>query len=141
MATLYGNQMAKLRNSQPVVLPASADVHGRVRCFNERVDLASQAIGDVIEIAKLPKSARFLYGILNTNQSLGASTVSIGVSGAGAKYRAAATLTSTDQPIFFAPNIVSGEGLNGEEIVCATIGTAAFPASGTLRVQLFYTLD
>ena len=67
MAVLYGTQMAKLRNSTPVQLPAVSDVHGRVRVFNENVTLASQTTSDTIEIASLPKGARVLYGVLTTD--------------------------------------------------------------------------
>jgi hypothetical protein len=34
-----------------------------------------------------------------------------------------------------------GQALSAEEIVFITIGTASLPASGTLRVMMFYTVD
>ena len=58
MATQYGLQMGRLRNTAPVDLPMAGDVHGRVRCFNEKVTLASQPTADIIEVARLPKGAR-----------------------------------------------------------------------------------
>lgn len=143
MSNFYGTQMNKLRNSQPVQLPASGDVAGRLRIFNEKVDLSAQAIasGDTIEIAKLPKNARLLYGHLSSTVSLGTATIAIGITGAGNKYRNAATFTTPDQPTLFGNVANIGEALTGEEIILLTVGAAALPNAGILRVMLYYTLD
>jgi hypothetical protein len=141
MATQYGTQMGRLRNSLPVDLPMAGDIHGRVRVFNEKVVLAAQPTTDIVEVARLPKGARVLYGVLNSTVSLGSSTLAIGIAGNTGKYRAASAFTSVDTPTQFAPAAVAGEALTAEEIVILTIAAAALPASGTLRVMIFYTLD
>lgn len=141
MATQYGTQMGRLRNTLPVDLPMAGDIHGRVRVFNEKVVLASQPTADIVEVARLPKGARVLYGIVNSTVSLGSSTLAIGIAGNTGKYRAGAVFTAVDTPTLFGPAAVAGEALTTEEIVILTIGAAALPASGTLRVVLFYTLD
>ena len=141
MATQYGTQMAKLRNTVPVDLPVVSDVHGRVRCFNEKITLNSQPTTDTIEVARLPKGARVLFGLLNSTVSLSTATVAIGIAGNTGKYRAAAVFTATDTPTFFGVAVNVGAALATEEIVLITIGTAALPASGTLRVQLFSAVD
>ncbi|MBV5325382.1 MAG: hypothetical protein J0626_08995 [Rhodospirillaceae bacterium] len=141
MATQYGTQMGRLRNSAPVDLPLAGDVHGRVRVFNEKVVLAAQPTSDIIEVARLPKGARVLYGLLDSTVSLGSATLAVGIAGTTAKYRAAAVFTAVDTPTLFGPAAVAGEPLASEEIVILTIAAAALPASGTLRVMIFYTLD
>lgn len=142
MAVHYGTQMAKLHNSTPIQLPAVSDVHGRVRVFNETVTLASGLnTSDAIEVAQLPKGARVLYGVLTTDTSLGSSTVAIGIAGSTGKYRAAATFTATNTPTLFGVATGTGTPLAAEETVVVTIGTANLPASGTLRVMIFYSLD
>jgi hypothetical protein len=141
MATQYGTQMGRLRNTLPVDLPMAGDIHGRVRVFNEKVVLAAQPTTDIVEVARLPKGARVLYGVVNSTVSLGSSTLAIGIAGNTGKYRAGAVFTAVDTPTLFAPAAVAGEALTAEEIVILTIGAAALPASGTLRVMLFYTLD
>lgn len=141
MATQYGTQMGRLRNSAPVDLPLAGDVHGRVRVFNEKLVLASQPTADIVEVARLPKGARVLYGILNSTVSLGSSTLAVGIAGNTGKYRAAAVFTAVDTPTVFVPAAVAGEPLTAEEIVILTTATAALPASGTLRVLIFYSLD
>lgn len=141
MTIFYGAQMAKLRNTVPQDLPAVADVHGRVRCFNEAVTLAAQTTADTIEVAKLPKGARVLYGLLTTTVTLGATTVAIGITGTVGKYRAAAVFTAVDTPTLFGVTAGIGTALAAEEIVFLTLAAATLPASGTLRVMIFYTLD
>jgi hypothetical protein len=87
-------------------------VHGTVRVYTEQVTLASQAVADIIVLGMIPKGSVFLYGILETDTSLGSTTLAISsatlnsaattatVVTAG-KYRAAATFTATDTPTFF----------------------------------------
>jgi hypothetical protein len=116
-------------------------VHGRVRVFNEKITLNGQAINDTIEVAKLPKGARLLYGILNSTVSLSTSQIAIGITGTTGKYRAAAVFTATDTPTPFGVTANVGEPLTVEEIVFITVTALALPVGGTLRVQLFYTLD
>jgi hypothetical protein len=141
MTVYYGTQMNGLRNAVPQSLPAVSDVHGRVRVFNETVTLASQTTSDTIEVAKLPKGARVLYGMLISTVSLGTATVAVGISGTTGKYRAAATFSATDTPTLFGVAANVGQALAAEEIVFITIGTASLPSSGTLRVMMFYTVD
>ena len=140
MAVFYGIQMAKLRNSTPVQLPAVSDVHGRVRVFNETVTLASQTTSDTIEIASLPKGARVLYGVLTTDTSLGSSTVAIGIAGTTGKYRAAATHTATAPTIFGLISSTVQQRLTAKERIRLTIAAAALPSSGRVRVACVGTV-
>jgi hypothetical protein len=140
MAVLNATQMAKL-SSFPIDYPEVADVGGRLRVFNEKITLAGQTTADTIQVAKLPRGARVLFGILVTSVSLGSSTIAIGVTGTAAKYRAAATFGTADAPTLFGVAANVGEPLANEETVFITIGTAALPGSGTLRVMMVYTVD
>lgn len=140
MPTTNGTQMARILSS-PIDYPDVADVGGRVRVFNERITLAAQPANDIIRVGYLPKGARLLYGYLASSVSLGAATVRLGSAAADAKYRAAATLTTADVPVLFGVTAGIGESLTDEETVILTIGTAALPANGTLRVVLFYSID
>lgn len=141
MAVLNGTQMAKLATT-PVTLIDGADAGGKVRVFNETVTLATQTTSDTIQIAKLPKGCRFLYGVLNASATLGASaTIAIGITGTTGKYRAAATFTTANIPVFFGVNAASGVALTAEETVFITIAVASLPASGTLNVQMYYSVN
>ncbi len=141
MTVFYSDTMASLRNNTPQILPAPADVYGRLRRFKSIVTLASQATTDTIEVAKLPKGARFAFGMLTTSVTLGTSTVAIGITGTTGKYRTAAVFTAVDTPTPFGNNGAIGVALAAEEIVFITIAVAALPASGNLVVDFFFTVD
>ena len=138
MATQYGTQMTRLNAG---TTPAPGFVDGGVRCFCEEIALASQPTTDVIEVARLPKGAIPLFGVIESDTSLGTATVAIGIAGATGKYRAAATFTATDTPALFGAGAAIGGALADGETVIVTIGTAALPAAGTLRVMFFYAFD
>ena len=138
MATQRGTQMTLIAAG---TTPNPGFVDGGVKVFNEEIALASQPTTDIIEVARLPKGAIPLYGVIETDTSLGTATVAIGIAGTTGKYRAAATFTATDTPTLFGVGAGIGEVLADEETVIVTIGTAALPASGTLRVMFFYAFD
>lgn len=143
MANLYGTIMGMLRNTFPANLPMASFSHGRVRAFVETVPLAAQANGDTIEVARIPKGAIVLGHIFIASATLGGTaTVALGIPGTPAKYRAAAIFTTVDTPVLIGlANNVAGAPLAAEEIHIITVGAAALPGSGTLRVITLYTLD
>lgn len=138
MATQSGTQMTKLNAG---TAPAPGFVDGGVHVFNEEITLASQPTTDIIEVARLPRGAIPLFGVIETDTSLGAATVAIGIAGATGKYRAAAVFTATDTPILFGVGAAIGAALTAQETVIVTIAAAALPASGVLRVMFFYAFD
>lgn len=141
MATTNGTRMAQILAS-PQNLPDVRHVGGRVRLFNEKITLNSQAAGDDIRLARLPAGAVPYYGILLASATLGASaTLAIGISGTTGKYRTAATFTAADTPTMFGNAANMGEALTAEETWLGTIAVAALPSSGTLRVMALYGLD
>ena len=67
----------------PLYAPIKANVHnGKVRCINWRLTLASQTSGTSIAVAKLPKGARILSGVLAASGTLANSaTLAVGLAG------------------------------------------------------------
>jgi hypothetical protein len=85
----------------------------------------------------------FAFGVITASATLGSSTLAIGISGTTGKYRAAATFTTADTPTMFGPATevaASDAGLSAEQTVIGTIASAALPASGTLVVDLYYSI-
>jgi hypothetical protein len=131
--------MTKLDAGMP---PDPGFVDGSVRVFNEEITLAAQASGDTIEVARLPKGAVPLFGMMISDTALGASaTVAIGASGATGKYRAAALFNAGNTWEQFGLATAAGEALTAEETVIVTVGGAALPAAGALRVMFFYSFN
>jgi hypothetical protein len=138
MANTYGTNAGKVINGTGT--PEVGQVNGTVRCFTEVVTLASQADGDTITVARLPKGATPLYGIVNNSATLGSSTIAIGISGTAGKYRASATKTSTTPEVFGLTAALGGK-LSADEDIIITNTTAALPSSGTLVVMFFYAMN
>jgi hypothetical protein len=140
MATTYATEIAG-QSTTPVTKSNGGVMGGRVRRFRASITLASQASGDDIVLAKVPAGANFAHGVINSDTSLGTATVSVGITGTTAKYKAAGTFTATDTPTLFgkAGSANDDNELTAEETVLLTIGTAALPASGNLVVDLYYS--
>jgi hypothetical protein len=146
MATYLSTELGGSANqtAAPVGYKPRASVYGaRLKRLRATVTLASQATTDLLQLGNLPAGAVFAYGMLNSSASLGSSTLAIGISGATGKYRAAATFTSTDTPTPFGLAVeaaASDAGLSTEQTVIGTIASAALPSSGTLVIDLFYSI-
>lgn len=122
--------------------PAASVYGARLKRLRASVTLASQTTSDTILLGTLPTGATFAFGVLVASATLGSSTVAVGVNGTAGKYRAAATFTSADTPTFFgtAATVSAATPLAAEENVIATIAAANLPSSGTLVVDLYYSM-
>lgn len=115
---------------------------GRLKRLRATVALAGQLTTDTLLLGNLPAGATFAFGVLTSSVSLGASTLAIGPSTSTGKYRAAGAFTAVDTPTPFGPAAVVGGAspLAAEEQVIGTIGGATLPGSGTLVVDLYYSI-
>lgn len=143
MAQTYSSELSGIA-STPVVKPSATAAYGaRLRRYRASIVLASQVFGagNEVILAKVPAGLTFAFGILNTDTSLGTSTVSIGTAATPAKYNnAAQTLTSTNTPTLFAAAAQEEQAaLTGEEQIQMLVGTANLPASGNLVVDLYFS--
>lgn len=121
--------------------PAATVVGGRLKRLRGSFTLATQTTSDTLVIGALPAGATFAYGVITSSVTLGTSTVAIGVNGTTGKYRAAAVFTAVDTPTTFGPAARAADApLAAEETVFATIAVASLPASGTLVVDLYYSM-
>lgn len=132
------------QTAAPTGYKPRATVYGaRLKRMRATITLAAQATTDTLVLANLPAGATFAYGVLNSTVSLSTSTLAIGIAGTTGKYRAAATFTATDTPTMFGTAAQAGAAdpaLAAEETVIGTIAVAALPGSGTLVVDLYYSM-
>lgn len=133
------------QTSAPVGYKPRATVYGaRVKRLRGTFTLNTQTTSDTLVVGNLPAGATFAFGVITASATLGASaTVAVGISGSTGKYRAAATFTSADTPTLFGTAATIGAAdpaLSAEEQVFVTIGTASLPGSGTLVIDLYYSL-
>lgn len=147
MAQYLSNELAGTTTGTTTAAAAgyrpSASVYGaRLKRLRATINLASQTTSDTLLLGTLPAGATFAYGVLNTTASLGSSTLAIGIAGTAGKYRAAGTFTATDTPTLFgtAAQAALASPLSAEENVIGTIAAANLPSSGTLVVDLYYSM-
>jgi len=115
-------------------------IDGKVKAYQATITLASQASADTIVIAKALQGEKFIGGILTTDTSLGSAKIQIGNATTTAKYRADAVFTSTDTPTFFG-KAGAMAALAADEEIIITVGTAALPGSGTLKVTMLFAVN
>lgn len=140
MATINATQMALVKSTTADKAHAK-DVTGKVRVFRETYTLNSEVAGTVVRVGQLPPGARVLYGILTTTVSLGSTTIKIGTSGDDDAFRTAGTFTSANTPTFFGHTAGMALSFTDQTDVILTTAAATAPASGTLYVQLFYSVE
>lgn len=143
MATFYAANATNVFNTTPLVKAHPGAHGGVVRCLTDTLTYASQASGSTLVFGGgyLPVGARVLYGTLTTSASTGSATVSVGIAGSTAKYKALAAYTTADVPLVFGVAAGLDTALTAAEQIIVTTGGASLPASGTLTVSLFYVVD
>lgn len=143
MANWNSIEYAAYAGTLPQVQPDSRRQAGKVRSLQASFTLASQASGDTLTLGQIPAGA-IIKGIKMTSSvTLGTSTVSIGVTGSAAKYRAAGTFTTVDVPTSVGPGAAAKAAAADSlaETLIATIGAAALPASGTLVFEIDFVTN
>lgn len=132
------------QTSAPVGYKPRATVYGaRLKRLRATFTYNTQTTSDTLVIGNLPAGATFAFGTITTSATTGSATLAIGTSGSAAKYAAASAYTTADVPTLFGKAAVVGAAdpaLSAEEQVIATIAGASLPGSGTLVVDLFYSL-
>lgn len=138
MTIWYSQELAGIA-SLPVVKPSASQYAGGVYIYQGSVTLQTQLIADTIVVGQVPSGAAFLFGLMSTDTSLGSSTISIGITGTPAKYRALAVFTATNTPTFFGLVANSANvSLLVQETQIITIAVANLPASGNLIIQQYW---
>lgn len=146
MATYLSTELGGSANQTvaPVGYKPRATVYGaRTKRMRATVTLATQTVSDILVFGNLPAGATFAYGVITSSVSLATATLAVGITGTTGKYRTAAVSTATDAPALFGNTAAVGAAdpaLSAEEQVIGTIAVASLPASGTLVVDLYYSM-
>ena len=132
------------QTAAPTGYKPRATVYGaRLRRLRGTFTYNSQTTSDTLVVGNLPAGATFAFGVLTASASSGSTTLAIGITGTTGKYRAAAAFTATDTPTLFGLASAVGAAdpaLSAEEQVFVTLAAATAPASGTLVVDLYYSM-
>lgn len=144
MATFYGTN-ANLINAGGRPPQVNVDqIGGKLHCLRETFTYAAQAAASTLVLFgadKFPKGARFAFGLATTTDSTGSATLAFGIAGATGKYKTAAAITTTNVPQIFGVGAAINTELTAAETIIITTADASLPASGTLYVDWFYTIQ
>ena len=143
MAVLYAASATQVFNTNPPTKVSPARHGGKVRVLSDVVTYATQTTSDTIVVGggRLPIGAQVLYVLMTTDTTTGSATLALGITGTVAKYKAAGAITTTNVPQIFCPAAAQLTAITTEEQLFLTIAGASLPGSGTLTVQVFYSLD
>lgn len=117
---------------------------GRVRVSTGTLTYASQSAASYSFDSKvyLPVGATVVGIRESTSVTTGSATVSYGITGTTAKYKALAAVTATTLANVSIPHAaVLATPLTAQEEILVTNAAAALPASGTLKVIIEYVVD
>lgn len=117
---------------------------GRIRISSGTLtyDTQTAASYSFDEPLKLPVGATVVGGVISTSVTTGSATIALGITGTTAKYKAAAAVTATAAATIAIPHAaVLADALTAEEEVIVTSASADLPASGSLKVLLYYVVD
>lgn len=132
------------QTAAPTGYKPRATVYGaRLKRLRGTFTYNTQTTSDTLVVGNLPAGATFAFGLVNTSVSTSTATLAIGTSANTSKYAAAASYTTANAPTLFGTNATvsaTDPALSAEEQVIVTIGTASLPGSGTLVIDLFYSL-
>ena len=123
--------------------PRATVYQSRLKRLRATFTYNSQTTSDTLTVGNLPAGATFAFGVLTADTSSGSTTLAIGTTASTAKYKAAAAFTTTDTPTMFGKAAVVGAAdpaLSAEEQVIVTLAAATAPSSGTLVVDLYYSM-
>lgn len=114
---------------------------GKVRSSVAEFTFASDATGTYTAPELwFAKGSVILDVAFNLSASAGGTaTLALGISGSTGKYRAAATLTSTDQWVNVGLNAAMGVALTANEQWLLTVAAAALPSSGRMLIRVLWT--
>jgi hypothetical protein len=143
MAQTFAANATNAFNTSPPLKSSPSAFSGRVRVLSDTITYASQATSDTVIIGggKLPIGAQVLFGLITTTVSTGSTTVAIGSTASASKYKAAAVYTTVDVPQLFGVTAGLATDTTVEEQIMVTFAAATAPASGSLKVELFYVTD
>lgn len=127
--------------SLPVVKPTAVQYSANLVAYEASIVLQSQLVADTILYGVIPAGSVFQFGLLNTDTSLGTSTIALGIAGTTGKYHAAGTLTGVATDVFFNTPVaafVNGAALTAQENDIVTVAVATLPASGNLVIRAYW---
>ena len=139
MASVKGTNFTNI-TADPVVKIDSGEWSGKMRVQYDTYEASSLASGSDISVARLPKGAK-VYDIVVHFDALGSATISVGDSGAAARYIAATSVSSAGQMSMSQEGAIDGVGYENTAETDVLLTTGGASITGTIKCVVMYVVE
>ena len=139
MASVKGTNFTNI-TADPVVKIDSGEWSGKMRVQYDTYEASSLASGSDISVARLPKGAK-VYDIVVHFDALGSATISVGDSGAAARYIAATSVSSAGQMSMSQEGAIAGVGYENTAETDVLLTTGGGSITGTIKCVVMYVVE
>ena len=139
MASVKGTNFTNI-TADPIVKIDSGEWSGKMRVQYDTYEASSLASGSDISVARLPKGAK-VYDIVVHFDALGSATISVGDSGAAARYIAATSVSSAGQMSMSQEGAIAGVGYENTAETDVLLTTGGGSISGTIKCVVMYVVE
>ena len=139
MASVKGTNFTNI-TADPVVKIDSGEWSGKMRVQYDTYEASSLASGSDISVARLPKGAK-VYDIIVHFDALGSATISVGDSGAAARYIAATSVSSAGQMSMSQEGAIDGVGYENTAETDVLLTTGGASITGTIKCYVMYVVE
>ena len=140
MASVKGVNFTNI-TADPVVNADSSEWSGKLRVQYDTYEASSLASGSDISVARLPKGAKVYDIVVHFDALGGSTTISVGDSGAAARYIAATSTSSAGQMSMSQEGAIDGVGYENTAETDVLLTTGGGSISGTIKCVVMYVVE
>ena len=140
MASVKGVNFTNI-TADPVVNADSSEWSGKLRVQYDTYEASSLASGSDISVARLPKGAKVYDIVVHFDALGGSTTISVGDSGAAARYIAATSTSSAGQMSMSQEGAIDGVGYENTAETDVLLTTGGASITGTIKCYVMYVVE
>ena len=140
MASVKGVNFTNI-TADPVVKIDSGEWSGKMRVQYDTYEASSLASGSDISVARLPKGAKVYDIVVHFDALGGSTTISVGDSGAAARYIAATSTSSAGQMSMSQEGAIDGVGYENTAETDVLLTTGGGSITGTIKCVVMYVVE
>ena len=140
MASVKGTNFTNI-TADHIVKIDSGEWSGKMRVQYDTYEASSLASGSDISVARLPKGAKVYDIVVHFDALGGSTTISVGDSGAAARYIAATSTSSAGQMSMSQEGAIDGVGYENTAETDVLLTTGGGSITGTIKVVVMYVVE
>ena len=140
MASVKGVNFTNI-TADPIVNADSGEWSGKLRVQYDTYEASSLASGSDISVARLPKGAKVYDIVVHFDALGGSTTISVGDSGAAARYIAATATSSAGQMSMSQEGAIDGVGYENTAETDVLLTTGGGSITGTIKCYVMYVVE